>query len=206
MPVSGSYFRILSALGNVAVTGDTFGKLGPIFEGQGLEKTNYNRLTIQDTSGSANAGTVLVSEANFIDQTLYGSITLGNPVTVRLEEPSGYFSNAAALTVNTAVQVFSAASNVNGAILLNADIQMMHGSAFGTQSFIAKATAPTTVYEAEILLASKYQIFVSASIYAAGNTLPKEQKIAAGLGLFFISNLATASDGINQRSCRYKLL
>jgi len=108
LPVSGQYFRILTTLGNVAVIGDTFGKLGPINRGQGMKETPYNRLTIVDVSGSANAGTILVSDADFIDQTLYGSITL--------EGQHGAFAQTQATVTNASGQLL--ASNTDRRYLL----------------------------------------------------------------------------------------
>lgn len=108
LPVEGSYVRIISCIGNVNVIGDTFGKLGPINKGQGLQNTPYHRLTIQDTSGSANSGTVLVSDEDFIDQTLYGSISLSGQ--------NGAMTQAQATVTNASTALL--ASNANRRYLL----------------------------------------------------------------------------------------
>lgn len=214
LPVSGNYFRIITTTGNVNVIGDTWGKLGPISRGQGLENSLYNRLTIQDASGSANAGTILVSDANFIDQTLYGSISLAGAVAIdsasqlgikRAEAQTGFFSDNSALTANTPLTVFAPGSNPNGAILLSADSTSYVTPGAHAQSFLTKSSAPTTVVDGSIVLLSKH-VIIASTVYGTGATLPKEQFIAAGQGLYFISNVACPADAFNYRACRYKLL
>lgn len=109
----GSYFRILTALGNVNVIGDSFGKLGPINRGQGLEEMPYKRLIIEDVSGSINSGTILVSESNFIDQTLYGSISL--------QGQQGQFTQAAATVTNASTLLNANNANRRYLMIQNKD-------------------------------------------------------------------------------------
>jgi hypothetical protein len=215
LPVEGSYFRILTATGNVAVIGDTFGKLGPINRGQGLENTPFRRLTIQDVSGSANSGTILVSEENFIDQTLYGSITLGAAVAIdsasqlgikRPEAQTGSFADISTTVANTPITVFTPAANVNGAILLTADLGFQNsGVGAEIDVFITKASAPTSIVDGSIILVAMMRTPVtSASVGYA--TLQSPQFIAPGQGLYFISNVGLAANNNNIRAARYRLL
>lgn len=76
LPVEGDYFRILTSTGDVEVVGDTFSRFGPIKAGQGLEKAPYRRLTINDKSGSANIGTIIVASDGFVDQRVVGEVSV----------------------------------------------------------------------------------------------------------------------------------
>lgn len=215
LPVSGSYFRILTATGNVSVIGDTFGKLGPINRGQGLENSNYNRLVIKDESGSANAGTILVSESNFIDQTLYGSISLTGAVTldaatllaleqvnVRPEASTGNYKAQGAIAAGAPDTIFTPASNANGAILLSA-----HSSSWGTNpsgfAFIAKASAPASNVDGEIFLGAGAVATQASAQYGDAGILHSPQFVAAGLGLYYITFTAASPC---HRAARFKLL
>lgn len=215
LPVEGSYFRILTCTGNVGVIGDTFGRLSPINRGQGLQNTPYKRLTITDASGAPNVGTILVSEEDFIDQTLYGSITLASAVAldsatllaleqinVRPEAPSNNFNSSGIVAANTATAVFLAAANTNGAIVLNAQCQDLNGGQ-GIISLLAKATAPANFNDGDPIFVSP-QNAISAGFNYYGGVLPMAQFIPSGLGLYWISNVISTSSGF--RACRYKLL
>lgn len=153
----GSYFRILTAIGSVNIIGDSFGKLGPINRGQGLEDMPYKRLIIEDVSGSINSGTILVSESNFIDQTLYGSITLLGQ--------QGAFAQAAATVTNASALL--AAANANRRYLL---IQNNDGAG---NIFVNLAGAAATVADGiKIAPGGSYEVqgFVpSGALYAIGD-------------------------------------
>lgn len=213
LPVQGAYVRVISCTGNINIIADTFGKLGPISRGQGLEKSTYNRLTIQDASGAPNVGTILVSESNFIDQTLYGSIALAGAVAldsatlaaleqinVRPEAPTGFYAANGALAANTADPVFLAAANTNGAILLSAYVNETDAAA-ASAAFVAKATAPATVIDGEVIFGTAH-----SNVVLGSNQLALAQYIPAGKGLYFICTVATTVAAQNNRSCRYKLL
>lgn len=215
LPVEGAYVRILTATGNVNIIGDTFGKLGPVNRGQGLENTPYRRLVIQDASGAPNSGTVLVSEANFIDQTLYGSITLGSAVALdaatllaleqinlRPEAETGNYKSTAAAVGGTAEQIFSAAANINGAILLSGGISTLSSVGIVYPSFLAKATAPISVTDGSVVFSAPCFGFMN-TFYAEGGVVPNTEFIPAGLGLYFIT---ANNSALANRSARYKLL
>lgn len=217
LPVAGSYFRILTTTGDVDVIGDTFGRLGPINRGQGLADKQYGRLTIQDRSGAPNSGTILVSDANFIDQTLYGSISLFGAValdaatlaalektSVMPEASTSNYKSASALAANTADTVFTAAANTNGAILLTASISTRE-TASARSSFLAKATAPASWLDGEPMLMAR-MVVADAAANTFGADLQVAQFIPAGLGLHYIADVALTAAVYNHRACRYKLL
>lgn len=222
LPVQGAYVRVISCTGNVNIIADTFGKLGPISRGQGLQNSEYNRLTIQDASGAPNSGTILVSESDFIDQTLYGSIALAGAVALdsatlaaleqtstRPELSTGYFNNTAALVANTPVTVFTPAANVNGAILLRAFLHQQ-GVNTGGAIFIAKSSAPASIADGELIFGSSSTApNGAAAAFNCTGFMNYPQSIAAGLGLYLISQDAQGAavgTSPNQRACSYRLL
>lgn len=203
LPVEGSYFRILTCTGNVAVIGDTFGKLGPINRGQGLENTEFRRLTIQDTSGLSNSGTILVSEANFIDQTLNGAVSVTNNLTIRPELSTGSFKTSGVLAANTAEQIFSAASNTNGAVILSASWNVINSTTYAYMAMLAKATAPASPNDGEVFSYSQSTLLIGTAVNE-NVSINSPQIVAPGLGLYFISGNGLSGGGY--RACRYKLL
>lgn len=74
LPVSGSYFRILTATGAIEVRGN-FGSV-PVLQGQGLKDQDFSSLTLIDKSGSANIGTIYVSDGSFVDDRITGEVSV----------------------------------------------------------------------------------------------------------------------------------
>ena len=72
----GDYFKVLDATGTFEVTGDTFGTMGAIKAGQGLDNTPFARLTFRDTSGGANTLSVLTAGENFVDDRVTGEVSV----------------------------------------------------------------------------------------------------------------------------------
>jgi hypothetical protein len=136
-----------------------------------------------------------------------GTVALDAATLLALGKPgaqTGFFSNLAAVTANTPISVFTAAANINGAILLSADISCID-VVNHSQAFITKATAPTTVADGSVLIATKCTA-LNASTLGYSATLPKDQFIEAGQGLYFISTAGIAINPANFRACRYRLL
>jgi hypothetical protein len=76
LQVVGDMFKVLSASGAFEVTGDTFGSMGAIQPGQGLDNTPFQRLTFRDTSGGSNTLSVLVAGTDFIDDRITGEVSV----------------------------------------------------------------------------------------------------------------------------------
>lgn len=72
----GSFFRVYSSSGPVAVTVDTVGELGPLLAGQGLKDTPFKRLFVRDLSGSANIVQLIVADASFVDDRITGEVSV----------------------------------------------------------------------------------------------------------------------------------
>lgn len=211
--VESDYFRIQSATGEVDVEGDTFGKLPDLLTGQGLENTSYRRLVFTDKTGAPNTITVLCSGAMFIDNRTYGVVTVSGAIEVdapsiaaiKLPAVAGAsFVAGSSLVANTAEVIFLPAANVNGAVILSADLADRSAS-LGRFVLTARSAAPATPADGEHLMTAMIQAETAASFVYSGS-LAREMRIAAGLGLYFISSIASGGGGNTSRNCRYILL
>lgn len=72
--VQGSYWKVLSATGDLEITGDTFGTLDTIQPGQGLKGQEFSRLVVRDKSGAMNAVRLLVADEDFVDDRVTGEV------------------------------------------------------------------------------------------------------------------------------------
>lgn len=174
---------------------------------------NARGIVVKNASGAASInGKITVGSGNISDNSIVGEVSLSagalealEQINVRPEASSGSYALNGSIAANTWQTVFSPAANVNGAILLSAQLCYFDNATVGTDVFIAKASTPSNVIDGEIMLASLWQGNGTA---AQGNaaTLPKEQFITAGLGLYFMSNRAWTVGQNAMRTCRYKLL
>lgn len=102
------------------------------------------------------------------------------------------YRSITANTANVAEQIFSAASNINGAIIHAASFAEYNATTVPTPAFLAKATAPSSVVDGDIILGQEgFNFFTSAN--TTGGSLKNPLKIAAGKGLFYITNIAQSS-------------
>jgi len=196
-----NFYKILTATGDLKITRDGGSTVRPMRAGRGEREVEFKALIVTDISGAPNSGTIVVGDSNFIDDT----IVLSSAINVRPEVQSGFFSDASALVANTPITVFTPAANVNGAILLNANISWADGGALGHyEVFISKASAPANTQDGSILLSASTRVYTATT--AGWEILQKEQFIAAGQGLYFMDEVALGVGINSRRSCRYKLL
>jgi hypothetical protein len=73
--VEGEYVRIMSSTGTLELVTDSY-RIGPIAAGQGQANAPFKRLTINDKSGSANKGVILVAASDFVDQRITGEVSV----------------------------------------------------------------------------------------------------------------------------------
>lgn len=73
--VEGEQVRIMTSAGAVELVTDSY-RIGPIQAGQGQGASPFKRLTINDKSGAANKGTILISSADFIDDRISGEVSV----------------------------------------------------------------------------------------------------------------------------------
>lgn len=206
----GQNFRIQTTTGPVNVTIDNIGTIPGLQPSQGINGANFSRLVIQDASGAANSGTILISPFQFVDFRTYGSQTItGGSIDLTAATqaamknplaPTGTYQSAGILTANTPDTVFLPASNINGAVVLSAEGTSFNASSKGNYSLISKASAPTTPTDGNIVCAGVGNPGENSSSIK----LSIPQFIPAGLGLYFITN-TTETAGL-MRGCRYRLL
>lgn len=214
--VDAAYFRVQSATGPVDITVEGFGTLPGMLVGQGIKDTPFKRIVIRDASGAANVGTILVASQEFVDNRTYGVNTIsGGTIDLtaatlaalnRPQAPTGIYADTSATVASTPTQIFSPASNVNGAIVLNAATNFFDGTG-GTDrfdSFIAKNAAPAAVFDGEIILSAGISAFATPN-YCYSGKLETPKFIAAGKGLYYFPLTARAL-GATFRTCGYKLL
>jgi hypothetical protein len=195
-----NFYKVLTSTGDLKITRDGGSTVRPMRAGRGEREVEFQRLTITDISGATNSGTIVVGDSNFIDDT----IVLSSAINVRPEAQSGFYSMTATLAANTPEQIFSPASNVNGAILLTADCTCYDNSANGVEVFIAKTSAPSSITDGSILAMSKAGTI--GTFLASNITLPSPQFIEAGKGLYFMATRTFTATAQSMRACRYKLL
>lgn len=205
LTVEGAYFRIQSQTGAMDVTVEGVGTLPGLLTGQGLKETPFKRLLLRDVSGAPNSGQILVASREFIDNRTYGVNSLDSATLATLRQPlasTGNFKSNGVLAAATPETIFTAASNVNGAILLSAGFNIIGNATLARPSIVAKATAPTSTIDGEVIVSSTYE-GVFGTTYVDAGQLPAPQFIAAGLGLYYIQEGA-GSAGL--RFARYHLL
>jgi hypothetical protein len=195
-----NFYKVLTSTGDISITRNGGSTIKPLRAGRGERNVEFLRLLVRDLSGAPNSGTILVGDSDFIDDT----IVLSSAINVRPEAHSGDFKSMASLASNVSETIFTPALNTGGAILLTAEMSSYDAASFPNPVIVAKSSAPTTPLDGVIYLASKLTAYPGANS-ATGATLPKEQLIPAGLGLYFISSGGFAA---NQclRTARYKLL
>lgn len=103
LAAQGDFFKVLNATGLVEVTGDTFGTIGGLRAGHGLDKTPFTALTLRDLTGAANTVEILVADERFIDDRVTGEVSVidgGKSRTLAGQVFGGRFSNSAAAPGN----------------------------------------------------------------------------------------------------------
>ena len=138
---------------------------------------------------------------------LSGSLGISGTVNTAVlatlpEQPQVYgasYKSITAMAANTPDTVFTAAQNVNGAILHR--VAFASNQALGNvASYIAKSTAPVNVIDGEIIVG--YEAYYGSGLI--GGRTEKPIKIASGKGLYYISSGAESAPLM--RSVLYTLL
>ncbi len=210
IPAPNDNFIVQAATGPVTVRGDTFGTLPSLVAGQGLKAVPFNRLELKDESGAPNTVTLLISPAEFVNQVFSGSVVIVGAQSLDLatilalgrpELPTNNWGSIAASAAGVPQTVFLPAANTNGAIVWAASASEANAALIHS-AFIAKASAPATVVDGEVIAASVVTA-VGANMHST-IFLPTPQRIAAGLGLYYFP---TANGAANYpRHVRYSLL
>lgn len=163
-------------------------------------QTIYFRYGNGDTGSNVFSGNVTGSIVSLDAPTIAALIARQYPPV-----STGSVMSTAALSANTPITIFTPAANVNGAILLSADISEFDATQ-SAAGFVAKASAPTSVTDGEPIFMSRMIGAYATTNHYFGGSLSKEQYIAPGLGLYFIRTVALAASNGVFRACRVKLL
>jgi len=131
-------------------------------------------------------------------------ISVAGTFAVRPEAHTGFYNDTSAVAANTAIQIFSPASNVNGAILLAAELRFVN-TVTNQQSIIAKATAPTAITDGAAYLTACVTAVSGVNYYGYAQ-LAIPGYIPAGLGLYLYDTAGLIVAPDNRRTVRYKLL
>lgn len=213
--ITGSYFEIIDAVDPVdIVLSDAYGARRGLMKGAEasfhLKNTPFGFVqissataqTIRFAYGSGEAGTRRAAGA----VTIVGTVPVSMLAADKLELlrpvlPTNAWNSSATMAAGVPLTVFAPGANVNGAIIWTAESSDVSGSN-NLQSFIAKNAAPANVYDGEIVALGKAGPF--AANVGVTIELAQPQRIAAGLGLYFISGfVGLAGFG---RHARYTLL
>lgn len=110
LPVVGAYFVLLASTGPVQVVGDSFGNIGSLVAGQGIDGASFNSLQFVDVTGANNNVQVMIAGQDFVNQRVVGEVSVidGSKSTV--------IADAAFMF---ATQVNANAAGVSSAALLN---------------------------------------------------------------------------------------
>lgn len=114
------------------------------------------------------------------------------------------YKSTTLMAANTPDTVFAPASNVNGAIVWNAQFITQNATTYGA-GYLAKTAAPASITDGDLILSTEHAALIGAN-QACGATLPRPVKIAAGKGLYFLSTSAEVGAGLALRSVLYTLL
>lgn len=196
-----NFYKVLTATGDIQVTRDGGATIKPMRAGRGERNVPFQRLILKDISGAPNSGTILVGDSDFIDDT----IVISSAINVRPEATTGTYKSSAATVANTPETVFLAGANTGGVIVSALQFIAANGGSVNPGgAFVAKATAPTSPTDGEVILSASYINTLSGTSYYEGGALTQPQYIAAGLGLYYISANSSASGYL--RSGRWKAL
>jgi hypothetical protein len=121
--VGGGYFKITAATGGVDVKCPDAGiSLSGMLPGYGLQKTPFSYLDFIDTSGAPNTISVVISDENFVDTRITGSVTFA-PLQATFGNSNKTVTNASAqlLAANASRKYLLIQNNGTGDIYVTVD-------------------------------------------------------------------------------------
>jgi len=198
LEVPGNYYKIISSTGNLGIKRDSSNVLQPMFAGRGEKGAVFQRLALNDLSGSINSGQILIaSDSEMVDSTFQAV----GAIAVRPEGNTGFWVDTANAVANTPLTIFTPASNVNGALVLQASTYYSPASA-GNDVICHGTAAPATIASNAPILMGGNMANNGATPWNSG-VLNGAAYIPAGHGLYHISSIGTAS---HVKFARYKML
>lgn len=225
---SGNYVRVRKSAVELIIENGEKNEIVEVSEGDDFEFSPFKNLYITNAGATTETIKLTISSGKKAGSAkvggsvaIVGAVELGanslaalervdlNAVTsdlLRFETYGASYKSTTALAANTADTIFTAAANVNGAIIHSAQFADFNaGTATnGGGGFLAKATAPATVLEGDSILGVDTFAVYSAAVTMGLGSLKNPVKIPAGKGLFFITGVAQSNT--NSRSVLYTLL
>lgn len=216
----GRYFRINAASGTLKIDGQgSFGPMGAVGVGQGLRlrpvDQPFRRLSFVDTSGAPNIVTVIIADADFVDNTVLGNVSVvdGNkqrtlaggafgwrPTSVAANRAHAQLWNPTGSGKNIIVDALLLTSTLAGAITVgsyNTQLATAGQATYNLRSDSAAASvAVPKVVDNAIALFDR--IFGTALVQANGswdftNLLKRPIVIGPNTGLILISEIVGAT-------------
>jgi hypothetical protein len=205
--VIGDYCKILTSSGPLTLQGDTFGSIGPILAGQGVQDSPFSRLVLEDESGATNNGTILIADNAFIDDRITGEVSVIDGSSIRAKNGGAFTAHAyvtANATLHSTCQIWNPAGSGKKLIIesiipfieQNITLNIKNTNAIIANGSIyngignKKSTGPTGV---AVLYTSSTGPGPEVANASYGLTLPMQLKtpfvIEPGHGLNFASTL-----------------
>lgn len=221
--ISGQYFELIDATNPIDVLlSDVNGAQRGVMRGAeasfNLKNTDFATVqltssttqTIRFAYGSGEAGTRRAAGA----VSIVGTVPVSGPLTDAqlrasqvpvsiVDRPTNHWRQMAATAANTAINVFTAAANANGAIVVAAQL----GDVANTNNvlaLIASGSAPANVADGEPILCSLPTSFNTGPSVSFAGSLTVPQYIAPGAGLWFITSAAASANYL--RFARWRFL
>lgn len=182
LDVDGSFYKIMAANGAVSVRRNGASEL-PLDVGQGERDIEFTRLEIKNLTAGTVSGFILVGDSNFIDD----SVLISAGVAINGKQPSIFFKSTALLGANGSVEVVTAAQNVNGIEILNANLFSYSGVSGNSATLLAKVGAPTSITDGDVLFGAFTPTGANPSMPPA---LSNPVRVAAGKSLWVCSQVA----------------
>lgn len=157
----------------------------------------FSRMTVEAYDGVAVEGFLQVGEGAFDSDSVVGNVTVDGTVVVSSvtatvtakDEGITYgaaFASTTALAANTPENVIAAASNLAGYVVWAAAIRNARSAGNINASMLAKASAPGSVIDGDVLLMPQ-GLDITASMFHSAGELQRAVRVALGKRLDFIS-------------------
>lgn len=187
---------LFEATGPITIKGDTFGAVEGVIAGQGLRNVPFGRLELFDETGSPNTIRILLAPDEFVNQIFSGSVQLVAASMDTLRTPlaaTADFEEAVNTAAATARPIFLPAVNTGGVVLDSGYEIQISSTALIYGVLLAKSgAAPASLVDGEVVAMSS-PISLTGGGFVAHLKLDVPKLIAAGKGLYMVTNIATST-------------
>jgi hypothetical protein len=130
---TGKSFIVVSSLGAVSITLDIGGKFSSLQAGQGYTGRTFTGLSLQDASGAANSGFLLVADDEYIDRRITGEVSVIDGIKNKSLAGQNFISFAGQAAVAAAysqTQILNPAGSGKNLIFYKVESKASAGDAF----------------------------------------------------------------------------